>query len=122
MRVGRGPDWKWGDQDKARDGSGRTLTGVVKSIKTWRGVPGTAVKVQWEGNSRTNVYRVGFDVGPKAMHVRQRQRQIIHIHIHIHIHITFTSHSHIHTSHIHITFNVETHLRALKYEILDTGT
>uniref|UniRef100_A0A2R5LAE8 RING-type E3 ubiquitin transferase n=1 Tax=Ornithodoros turicata TaxID=34597 RepID=A0A2R5LAE8_9ACAR len=56
LRVVRGPDWKWGNQD-----SGEGHVGTVVEI----GKPGSStspdrtVVVQWDSGSRTN-YRVGY--------------------------------------------------------------
>jgi hypothetical protein len=49
MRVMRGPDWKWGDQDGGM-GSIGTVTDK-KSDDGW-------VSVKWDSNS-TNNYRIG---------------------------------------------------------------
>jgi E3 ubiquitin-protein ligase mind-bomb len=63
VRVVRGPDWKWGDQD-----GGEGFTGTVVEIcgqnPAGAGVPGAGkspentVILQWDGGSRTN-YRIG---------------------------------------------------------------
>lgn len=56
VRVVRGPDWKWGNQD-----SGEGHVGTVVEI----GKPGSqtspdkTVVVQWDSGARTN-YRVGY--------------------------------------------------------------
>lgn len=56
LRVVRGPDWKWGNQD-----GGEGHVGTVVEI----GKPGSStspdktVVVQWDSGSRTN-YRVGY--------------------------------------------------------------
>uniref|UniRef100_A0A0L8H3V2 MIB/HERC2 domain-containing protein n=2 Tax=Octopus bimaculoides TaxID=37653 RepID=A0A0L8H3V2_OCTBM len=56
LRVTRGPDWKWGNQD-----GGVGNIGTVIEI----GKPGSAtspdktVVVQWDHGSRTN-YRIGY--------------------------------------------------------------
>ena len=61
LRVVRGPDWKWGNQD-----GGEGTVGTVAEIEG--GVHGTeggtttghAVVVQWDGGNRCN-YRCGID-------------------------------------------------------------
>ena len=61
VRVVRGPDWKWGDQD-----GGEGFTGTVVEIcgPNSAGVPGSGkspentVILQWDSGSRTN-YRIG---------------------------------------------------------------
>lgn len=56
LRVVRGPDWKWDNQD---DGEGHVGTvveiGKLRSLST----PDKTVVVQWDSGSRTN-YRVGY--------------------------------------------------------------
>ena len=63
IRVVRGPDWKWGDQDGGEgfsgtvveicgpNSSGGVASGLAKS-------PENTVILQWDGGSRTN-YRIG---------------------------------------------------------------
>ena len=61
IRVVRGPDWKWGEQD-----GGEGFTGTVVDIcgpKSAGGSgasksPENTVILQWDGGSRTN-YRIG---------------------------------------------------------------
>ena len=50
MRVMRGPDWKWGDQD-----GGKGSIGTVTDTDDGDGW----VKVKWDSNSGNNSYRVG---------------------------------------------------------------
>jgi len=56
IRVVRGPNWKWGNQD---DGEGHVGTvveiGKPDSVTT----PDKTVVVQWDSGSRTN-YRIGY--------------------------------------------------------------
>ncbi|XP_077998099.1 E3 ubiquitin-protein ligase MIB2-like [Glandiceps talaboti] len=56
LRVVRGPDWKWGNQD---DGEGHvgTLVEIGKAGST--ASPDKTVVVQWDSGTRTN-YRVGY--------------------------------------------------------------
>jgi hypothetical protein len=54
VRVRRGPDWKWGDQDIANGGTG---TGIVTSVPD--GLVGW-VNVDWIGGD-SNGYRWGFE-------------------------------------------------------------
>lgn len=61
VRVVRGPDWRWDDQD-----GGEGFTGTVAEIcgpgaasPIGRASQENTVIVQWDGGSRTN-YRVGF--------------------------------------------------------------
>lgn len=56
VRVARGPDWKWGQQD---DGEGHvgTVVEIGKAGSTTS--PDKTVVVQWDSGSRTN-YRVGY--------------------------------------------------------------
>ena len=76
LRVVRGPDWKWGNQD-----GGEGQLGTVVDVKTEE-TPGEghatarAVMVQWDNGSRCN-YRCGiqgqydlrvFDNGPIGDH------------------------------------------------------
>ncbi|RNA37255.1 E3 ubiquitin- ligase MIB2 isoform X2 [Brachionus plicatilis] len=55
LRVVRGPDWQWGDQD---DGEGHVGTIVEIGRQGSRTSPEKTVIVQWDSGSRTN-YRVG---------------------------------------------------------------
>lgn len=55
-RVVRGRDWKWGDQD---GGPGRT--GVVTDVRSWNGHPDSCIRVRWDANKATNVYRYNVE-------------------------------------------------------------
>lgn len=61
-RVVRGPSWTWGDQD---EGVGNI--GTVTNVLAWKGVPGTAVEVVWDSQSKflksnfVGMYRWGFE-------------------------------------------------------------
>lgn len=59
LRVVRGPDWKWGDQDGG-EGILGTLVEIEGTYEAGNGVTGVAVVVQWDGGSRCN-YRCGVD-------------------------------------------------------------
>ena len=56
LRVVRGPDWKWGDQD---DGEGHigTVVGIFKPGSTI--APDKTVAVQWD-SGYIDVYSVGY--------------------------------------------------------------
>lgn len=56
LRVVRGPDWKWGNQD---DGEGHVGTVVEIGKPGSTTSPDKTVVVQWDSGSRTN-YRVGY--------------------------------------------------------------
>ena len=56
LRVVRGPDWKWGNQD---DGEGHCGTVVEIGKPSSSTSPDKTVVVQWDSGSRTN-YRVGY--------------------------------------------------------------
>jgi E3 ubiquitin-protein ligase mind-bomb len=56
IRVVRGPDWKWGNQDSG-DGHVGTIVEVGRAGST--SSPDKTVVVQWDMGSRTN-YRVGY--------------------------------------------------------------
>lgn len=56
LRVVRGPDWKWGNQDSGEGHLG-TLVEVGKPGSS--SSPDRTVVVQWDSGSRTN-YRVGY--------------------------------------------------------------
>ncbi|XP_076044605.1 E3 ubiquitin-protein ligase mind bomb 2 isoform X4 [Oratosquilla oratoria] len=56
LRVMRGPDWRWGDQD---DGDGHAGTVVEVGKPGSSTTPDKTVVVQWDSGSRTN-YRVGY--------------------------------------------------------------
>lgn len=56
IRVVRGPDWKWGNQD---DGEGHVGTVVEIGKPGSKNTPDKTVVVQWDSGARTN-YRVGF--------------------------------------------------------------
>ena len=56
MRVVRGPNWRWGDQDGGEGHTGTIVeVGKPGSSKT----PDRTVVVQWDAGSRTN-YRTGY--------------------------------------------------------------
>ncbi|CAG0913605.1 unnamed protein product [Notodromas monacha] len=55
LRVVRGPDWKWGDQD-----GGEGCVGTVVEIgRSGASSPSDTVIVRWDGGTKTN-YRVGY--------------------------------------------------------------
>lgn len=54
MRVQRGPDWQWADQD---GGSGHQ--GTVLLVKEWKTTPNGAVRVKWDDKVNDNTYRYG---------------------------------------------------------------
>ncbi|VEN51707.1 unnamed protein product, partial [Callosobruchus maculatus] len=56
VRVVRGPDWNWGDQD-----GGEGFVGTVCEVGRPGpvGSPEKTVVVQWDSGARTN-YRVGY--------------------------------------------------------------
>ena len=54
MRVQRGPDWQWTDQD---GGVGHLGTGMT--IKEWKGFPMGGVRVHWDDMTTGNTYRYG---------------------------------------------------------------
>lgn len=56
LRVVRGPDWKWGNQD---DGEGHVGTVVEIGKPGSTTSPDKTVVIQWDSGSRTN-YRVGY--------------------------------------------------------------
>ncbi|XP_022251627.1 E3 ubiquitin-protein ligase MIB2-like [Limulus polyphemus] len=56
LRVVRGPDWKWGNQD---DGEGHVGTVVEIGKPGSTTSPDKTVVVQWDSGSKTN-YRVGY--------------------------------------------------------------
>ena len=58
LRVVRGPDWQWGDQDGG-EGCVGTVAGISGSEDDGR-VNGTAVVVQWDAGNRCN-YRCGLE-------------------------------------------------------------
>lgn len=58
LRVVRGPDWKWGEQDGG-EGCVGTLAEVSGGTEDGR-VSGRAVVVQWDAGNRCN-YRCGID-------------------------------------------------------------
>ncbi|RWS07269.1 E3 ubiquitin-protein ligase MIB2-like protein, partial [Dinothrombium tinctorium] len=56
LRVVRGPDWKWGNQDDSEGHVGTVVEiGKPGSLST----PDKTVVVQWDSGSRTN-YRIGY--------------------------------------------------------------
>lgn len=58
MRVERGPDWKWGDQDGGVDAKG-----VITAVGPAEGGPSDGwVRIRWD-NGHVNVYRWGADGG-----------------------------------------------------------
>lgn len=56
MRVVRGVDWKWGNQD---DGEGHLGTVVEVGRQGSTSTPDKTVVVQWDSGTRTN-YRTGY--------------------------------------------------------------
>ena len=56
LRVVRGPDWKWGNQDDG-DGHLGTVVGIGRQGSTTS--PDKTVVIQWDCGTRTN-YRVGY--------------------------------------------------------------
>jgi len=56
LRVVRGPDWKWQNQDGG-EGHVGTVVEIGKSSKS--NTPDKTVVVQWDSGFRTN-YRVGY--------------------------------------------------------------
>ena len=56
LRVVRGPDWKWGQQD---EGEGHVGTVVEIGKQGSATSPDKTVVVHWDSGSRTN-YRVGY--------------------------------------------------------------
>lgn len=56
IRVVRGPDWKWGNQD---DGEGHVGSVVEIGQPGSTTTPDKTVVVQWDSGARTN-YRVGY--------------------------------------------------------------
>lgn len=56
MRVVRGLDWKWGNQD---DGEGHVGTVVEIGRQGSTTTPDKTVVVQWDSGTRTN-YRTGY--------------------------------------------------------------
>lgn len=54
MRVQRGPDWQWTDQD-----GGVGHLGTVMTIKEWKGFPMGGVRVHWDDMTTGNTYRYG---------------------------------------------------------------
>jgi len=52
MRVVRGRDWKWGEQD-----GGPGNWGTVTDVKNWNGKPNSGVCVTWDVHQGKNVYR-----------------------------------------------------------------
>jgi len=58
MRIERGPDWKWGDQD-----GGPNAKGMVTAVGPAEGGPSDGwVRIRWD-NGHVNVYRWGADGG-----------------------------------------------------------
>lgn len=54
MRVQRGPDWQWSDQD-----GGIGHQGTVLLVKEWKGTPMGAARVHWDDDNADNSYRYG---------------------------------------------------------------
>ena len=54
MRVQRGPDWQWADQD-----GGAGNYGIVLNVREWKTNPNLGVRVKWESNGVENTYRYG---------------------------------------------------------------
>lgn len=57
VRVVRGPDWKWGNQD---DGEGHVGTVVEIGKLSSKVSPDKTVFVKWDSGAHTN-YRVGYE-------------------------------------------------------------
>ena len=57
MRVVRGPDWEWNDQDGG-EGSVGTVVQIGSDAKL--SITEPIVLVQWDGGTKAN-YRVGMD-------------------------------------------------------------
>ncbi len=55
LRVVRGPDWKWSDQD-----GGQGCVGTLVSVTKDKVEDGYAAVVQWDAGNRCN-YRCGLD-------------------------------------------------------------
>ena len=55
LRVVRGPDWEWGDQD-----GGEGHVGTVVEVGEPASDGGRAVMVQWDGGERSR-YRCGLE-------------------------------------------------------------
>lgn len=60
MRVQRGADWIWGDQDRIEDGY---CYGTVDEIVTWLSQPDGGIRVRWD-NGHVDDYR--FDFVPES--------------------------------------------------------
>jgi E3 ubiquitin-protein ligase mind-bomb len=54
MRVQRGPDWQWAEQD-----GGIGHQGTILTVKEWKGVPKAAVRIRWDVGMTENTYRYG---------------------------------------------------------------
>ena len=54
MRVQRGPDWQWSEQD-----GGEGHLGTVTMVKEWKSAPMAAVRIKWDDNGNDNTYRYG---------------------------------------------------------------
>ena len=54
MRVQRGPDWQWSDQD-----GGMGHQGTVLMVKERKSTPRAAVRIKWDDNGTDNTYRYG---------------------------------------------------------------
>ena len=72
LRVVRGPDWKWGNQDGGEGHLGTVVEVKAEETPSEGQATGRAVMVQWDSGSRCN-YRCGiqgqydlrvFDNGP----------------------------------------------------------
>ena len=59
LRVVRGPDWKWGDQDGG-EGCVGTVVVVCDSEEDHGRTTGRAAVVQWDAGNRCN-YRCGIE-------------------------------------------------------------
>ena len=60
LRVKRGPDWRYGDQDGG--GAGKVLGWVTLDGKSFGSDPGTNgwARVEWD-SGRTDAYEIGAD-------------------------------------------------------------
>ena len=56
LRVVRGPDWKWGDQD-----GGEGCLGTITKIGCSASAEGAQPQVLWDYGYRSTVYRCGKD-------------------------------------------------------------
>ena len=91
IRVVRGPDWSWGNQDGG-DGYVGTLIDLKMNPPSAGKSAGHTVVVAWD-NGVTSNYRVGyddkydlraFDSGPSGMSARTHTHTYTHTHTHTH--------------------------------------